>query len=224
MRRLVLWCAFGIAVVPAVAARGIDLVVNSTLDQIDADVTDGICQTAAGTCTLRAAVMTANRATGAVRVDILVPPGTFEITRPPIGRNGDDGGDLDLTAPLSGNPLIVLQGAGVGATVIDALDADRVVRVHAGRRAVIQDLTLRQGFAAQTTDGFRRFEQRLSSHRPSANNVFRPQYLKLTLKKWPAVIYLRRQRRPILRRPAFQHVHDINIRPLPPAGLDDFCQ
>ena len=37
--------------------------VNSVLDQIDDDINDGVCHTAANTCPLRAAIMQANRIT-----------------------------------------------------------------------------------------------------------------------------------------------------------------
>jgi hypothetical protein len=149
---ILLATALGSSIGSPIAA--IDHFVDSLLDQIDVDVTDGICRTAAGTCTLRAAVMTANRVTGNVRVDIYLPAGTFEITRPPIGTNGDDGGDFNFTEPLSGDPVIGLRGAGVGATTIDALDTDRVLRVHPGARVELFDLALRRGFADPgTTDG-----------------------------------------------------------------------
>jgi hypothetical protein len=138
---------------PPPAAFAIDLFVNSTLDQIDDDVTDGICHTAAGTCTLRAAVMTANRFTGNVRVDIFLPAGEFHLTRPPIGGNGDDGGDLNFTDAATGDPLLVLRGAGPALTTIDADSSDRVVRVHAGARVEIGDVTLREGFAGVTEGG-----------------------------------------------------------------------
>jgi hypothetical protein len=128
-------------------ARAIELFVDSALDQIDDDVSDGVCHTAAGTCTLRAAVMTANRITGNVRVDILLPAGTFELTRPAVGANGDDGGDLNLTDAPTGNPLIVVDGAGPGVTIVDGGETDRVFRVHAGARVEMFDLTVRNGFA-----------------------------------------------------------------------------
>ncbi len=130
----------------ATMAAAIDIQVNSLLDQIDDDVTDGLCHTAAGTCTLRAAVMTANRATGIVRVDIHLPAGEYLITRPPIGGNGDDGGDLNFTDAATGDPLLVLQGAGAASTKIDAQLSDRVVRVHAGARVEIAGVELRNGF------------------------------------------------------------------------------
>ena len=55
--------------------------VDSTLDQVDDDTADGVCHTAAGTCTLRAAVMQANRTSGAGAI-IVLAAGTYDLTRP----------------------------------------------------------------------------------------------------------------------------------------------
>src|SRR5207248_11756751 len=68
-------------------------VVNSTADEPDADPADGVCGTASGDCTLRAAIMQANFTTGPNT--ITVPSGVYLITR--VGYD-DDGlvGDLDI--------------------------------------------------------------------------------------------------------------------------------
>jgi len=50
----------------ATAALAATFTVDSTLDQTDDDIGDGLCHTTAGTCTLRAAVMQAKTS----------PPGT----------------------------------------------------------------------------------------------------------------------------------------------------
>lgn len=126
--------------------------VDSALDQVDLDTSDGICQTLAGTCTLRAAVMQANRMTGA-GVTIRLPPGTFSLVRPASGANGDDNGDLNLTPPTSGNTVITVTGAGPAATIIDANQIDRVLRIDLGRSAVIQQLSLRNGFVGNSNGG-----------------------------------------------------------------------
>ena len=85
------------APVPARAApaAGHTYTVNSSLDEPDADPTNGICaSTPADQCTLRAAIMESNFATGPNT--ILLPAGTYTTTR--VGY--DDG---------------ALQGAGSGA-------------------------------------------------------------------------------------------------------------
>src|SRR5689334_22606987 len=72
------------AAAPQAAARAAPAIghtyqVNSTLDQVDADPGDGLCASAAGPCTLRAAVMESNLGTGLNT--ILVPAGTYTLTR-----------------------------------------------------------------------------------------------------------------------------------------------
>jgi hypothetical protein len=118
--------------------------VNSTLDQVDLDVFDGVCQTAAGSCTLRAAVMQANRipAPGAT---IMLPAGVYFLTRLPNGANGDDSGDLNLSSPLSGSPVIAILGAGAANTIIDGNQIDHVFTVEMDRTATISGVTIRRG-------------------------------------------------------------------------------
>src|SRR5258708_4076682 len=78
----------------AAPATGHTYQVNSTLDQVDADPSDGVCaSTPGGVCTLRAAVMESNFAAGPNT--IIVPSGTYTPTR--VGyADGALVGDLDL--------------------------------------------------------------------------------------------------------------------------------
>jgi hypothetical protein len=121
--------------------------VDSTADGIDDDASDGICHTAANTCTLRAAVMQANRSTGA-GATIVLPAGTYVLARPPSGSDGEDSGDLNLTTPASGNPLITITGAGAATTIIDANQIDGVLFIDYSRTAIISNITIRGGYAA----------------------------------------------------------------------------
>ncbi len=128
------------------------ITVNSTLDEPDSDVTDGQCSsTPSGKCTLRAAVMQAN----VVNVDttILVPSGIYTLTIPPVGPDGPETGDLDLTAPASGSPAITITGAGAGTTIIDANQLDRVFLVNSTRTATISGVTIRNGFLTSGNGG-----------------------------------------------------------------------
>ncbi|MCA9774804.1 MAG: CSLREA domain-containing protein, partial [Myxococcales bacterium] len=97
---------------------GATFVVNSTSD--DAVPSPNPCFTG-GVCTLRAAIVAANSDLAADT--IVVPDGTYELGM--AGRNEDAGltGDLDVTGP------VVIEGAGAGATVIDARGIDRVLSV-----------------------------------------------------------------------------------------------
>lgn len=120
--------------------------VNSALDQIDDDVTDGVCHTAAGTCTLRAAVMQANKISGA-GATIILPSGTYTLTRPIVTTDADDSGDLNLSTPASGNPVINIVGAGPSTTIIDGSQIDAIFNVENTRTANISGVTIRNGYA-----------------------------------------------------------------------------
>ena len=125
--------------------------VDTTLDLIDPDTSDGVCPV--GSCSLRAAIMQANVITGP-GVTINLPSGTYTLTRPaPPGANGADSGDLNLTKPPSGNPIISIVGAGAASTIIDANKIDGVFNVASGRTATLSGVTIRNGFRLGTSGG-----------------------------------------------------------------------
>ena len=64
---------------PAGSARGQVFDVDSTADAVDANPGDGVCASAAGECTLRAAVMEANASPYAY-ADIRLSAGTYRLT------------------------------------------------------------------------------------------------------------------------------------------------
>ncbi len=125
--------------------------VNSTLDQPDDLTIPGTCHTAANTCTLRAAVMQTNRTSG-VGATIILPSGIYTLTIPISGVDGEDNGDLNLTAPFSGNPVITITGAGAATTIIDGNQLDRVFFIHRPRTATISGVTIRNGYVAGTSN------------------------------------------------------------------------
>jgi len=87
--------------------------VDDTSDVIDAAPFDGICATAGGKCTLRAAVLTANFTAGADT--IIVPAGTYTLTLPDVGNDYNGySGDLNAQEDLT------IEGAGAGKTIIQA--------------------------------------------------------------------------------------------------------
>ena len=119
-------------------------VVNSTLDKVDANTGDGICETnVASECTLRAAIMQAN-ATGGQQ-GVQVPAGSFELTIGPVGDpSGEADGDLDVTDDLA------LVGAGADSTRIggnSGLFADRVLEIASSTQATISAVTIQKGSA-----------------------------------------------------------------------------
>jgi predicted outer membrane repeat protein len=107
--------------------------VDSPADTIDDNTGDSLCHTAAGKCTLRAAIMQANVIADDVTIN--VPAGTYFLSL----------GALNIAAPVSGVPLITISGAGRSATIIDGDAIDRVIAVAAGRNAKIIGVTLQHG-------------------------------------------------------------------------------
>ena len=112
--------------------------VDSTADDIDAAPGDGVCATATGGCTLRAAVQEANALAGPDAISL--PAGTFTLSIAGAGESAGATGDLDITGDLT------IAGAGLGATVIDAAALDRAFDVVDGAATVrISHMTLRNG-------------------------------------------------------------------------------
>jgi hypothetical protein len=77
---------------------------------------------------------------------ITIPAGIYALTRPQSGANGEDNGDLNLTAPLGPNQSIIITGAGAASTIIDANQIDRVILIDPGRIAMITGVTIRNGY------------------------------------------------------------------------------
>lgn len=124
------------------ATFGLQLTVNTTTDAPDANPGNRICATAAGQCSLRAAIMEANTFAG---VDVItVPAGTYTLT-----LTGQDDtaalGDLDLT-----DTVAIL---GTNAVVFaDPMLNDRVFDIHqrsgpVGVSATLSGLTVQNGIA-----------------------------------------------------------------------------
>jgi CSLREA domain-containing protein len=77
LRPLLLVALLGALLAGAAWSRPADaklFVVNSTADAVDADLTDGVCLTAANTCTLRAAIQQANASAVADRINLPAGP------------------------------------------------------------------------------------------------------------------------------------------------------
>lgn len=97
-------------------------VVDSTVDAPDAVPGDGVCETADGVCTLRAATMEANAGPGHDTIEI--PAGTYDLTIPTdnLGELDASEGDLELMGDVT------VIGDGADATIIDASKlGDRVL-------------------------------------------------------------------------------------------------
>ena len=94
-------------------SRAATFSVNSTADAVDANPGNGVCATAGGVCTLRAAIQEANILGGGPHT-INVPAGTYTLTIAGTGENSAARGDLDINAGMT------ISGAGAGSTIIQA--------------------------------------------------------------------------------------------------------
>jgi CSLREA domain-containing protein len=115
-------------------------------DTVDANPDDAICDDGAGQCSLRAAIMTANRSP--VPIVILLNPDQYNLQMPPADTSGmnqaEIQGDLDVLQLGGAAPDILIQGAGAPISIVDAIGLDGVFDVHQGT-VVFADLTIRGG-------------------------------------------------------------------------------
>jgi hypothetical protein len=126
---------------PRAPAAGLTFTVNNVFDvpaNFSNDPNFTVCHTAPSNniCTLRAAIMNANRhAGGAI---ILLPNQTYVLTLGPAGANDDASGDLNITG------TVTLTGGGAAGTLVDGGGLDRVFRIDGGV-VVMSGLTIRNG-------------------------------------------------------------------------------
>lgn len=96
-------------------------VVDSFDDAVDADPGDGVCATATGVCTLRAAVNESN--IGHRRDTVRLPAGTYTLTIPRGEINASHAGSLNI------DDRLVIRGEGQDVTTIDANGIDQAFQV-----------------------------------------------------------------------------------------------
>jgi hypothetical protein len=118
---------------------------TSTTDAPDAAVGDGRCETAAGQCSLRAAVQEAGTHPEEVEIQ-LVPGAEYVLTVAGVAEDAGASGDLDS---VGGGLRVVGNGA-----EIDARSIDRVWDHHAGR-LVLDDLVITGGAVPSGGGGIR---------------------------------------------------------------------
>jgi len=122
---------------PAAAAN---FTVNTTADGIDISVGNGICATSLGLCSLRAAIQEANF-TGTFDTIRIPTVGTLKLTLAGTGEDAAGSGDLDITTDMS------IVGSGLGNTIIDGGNLDRVFHVLGGAELYLEGVTVRNGKA-----------------------------------------------------------------------------
>jgi CSLREA domain-containing protein len=114
--------------------------VNTTEDAVDAAI-DGVCATSNGTCSLRAAIMEVNHRQdgGNTEATIVLPAGTYLLTLPRGGADGESDGDLDIDG------YVRITGAGWDATIVDANHVDRAFKVLPGSLVTLANLRVQGG-------------------------------------------------------------------------------
>ena len=131
------------------APSGATITVNSPLDEPLPPATGQCLSTPSGKCTLRAAIMLANRV-ASPGVTIVVPSGIYTLTiLPLIGDDGDAFGDLNITRTMP----IMITGAGAANTIIDANQIDRVFSIAANCTVSISGVTIRNGLVSPGSGG-----------------------------------------------------------------------
>lgn len=113
-------------------------IANTTADAVDAAPGDGICATADGNCTLRAAIQEANASPEANI--ILLGTGVHKLNIAGKDENGGATGDLDISSPLG------IIGSEAGSTV-SADWLDRVLHVSNRTTLDLRNVTLTRGTA-----------------------------------------------------------------------------
>ncbi len=131
-----------------IAQAATTITVNTTDDELNSD----------GDCSLREAIRAANTDTavdacpaGSGTDIITLPAGTYKLTIAGANEDAAATGDLDITAGL------VINGAGVGKTIIDGDKIDRVFDI-VGRSTgaflvTISGMTIRNGYAVDPPHG-----------------------------------------------------------------------
>lgn len=113
--------------------------INTTSDTVDSSPGNGACADNTGKCSLRAAIIEANFVKAGSIINI--PSGTF--TRNQNLNDTEDNasfsGDLDIVANM------IIQGAGAGATIINANNTDSVFHIQNGANVQITGVTLKGG-------------------------------------------------------------------------------
>jgi len=133
--------AVALLLMPSDAAAQATFQVNSFGDATDVSPGDGTCATAAGQCTLRAAVIEANMLPGDDTIAFGIV-GTFT-----LGLHGS-GDDMSLTGDLDITDNLTITGNGTTKTVVDGDRTDRVFHIDplgSGPRVRMSGLTAQDG-------------------------------------------------------------------------------
>ena len=133
--------ALPVAFPPAAHAQTpAEFIVTSTLDKVDVDLVDDICDAEPGLaveCTLRAAVMQANVTPG--EHVIRLQPVLYRLTIPGANENQSLSGDLDLRGRIT---IIGVSGGGRTRSIVDATGLNDRIFDGISPAATLQGLTI----------------------------------------------------------------------------------
>jgi CSLREA domain-containing protein len=129
---------------PSPTGPGAVITVTTTDDELNND----------GDCSLREAIQAANTnaavdacTPGNGADTVLLPAGTYLITIPGAGENGNQTGDLDVL------DHVTLTGDGMGLTILDGNNLDRVLHMWTGLTVEINALTVTHGRVVDSGGG-----------------------------------------------------------------------
>lgn len=117
--------------------------VDTAVDAVDINIGDGVCQTAQGNCSLRAAIQETNHLSGTDTIEL--PTGTYTLTIGGVNENQSAFGDLDITDDL------IIQGADRETVIIDGNGQDRVL--HTFATVTISAVTVQNGNSPDNLEG-----------------------------------------------------------------------
>ena len=126
--------------------------VNATGDAVDVAPGNGICASAQGDCSVRAAVIEANARPGLDHIEI--PAGAYQLTISGLAEDQSYTGDLDVTDDLEIRGTgarpddVVLKGA-----PMEPSDVGRVLHVHAAASLTVRWLTISDTWAGYDDEG-----------------------------------------------------------------------
>lgn len=137
-----MWASSVIVTLPSLT---LEIEVTSPLDEADLNPADGICQTASGECSLRAAIQTANAKIGPDVINL--GDGFYELTVENANREGAHDEDAAAFGDLDVRSQITINGAGADVVAIDGGMRWRVFDVHDHGQLTLNNLTIRGGDA-----------------------------------------------------------------------------
>ena len=120
-----------------VAANAQNFVVNSTIDAVDSNPGNGICDDGLGNCPIRAAILESNALGGAHTITL--PAGIHTLTIGGVGENASATGDLDVTSNIT------INGVSPSVTIIDVNNIDRVFHILPVGVLTMSNTTIKNG-------------------------------------------------------------------------------